>query len=61
MSPNRAAYEIQILKAEMMRFWQDMGVDPAIEALAMQTPADRIYYLVEDELTALRLATKLIE
>lgn len=59
MTPNRAAYEIQILKARMMVFWQDMGVDPAIETLAMQTSADQIYYLVEDELTALRLATEM--
>jgi hypothetical protein len=59
MSPNRAACQIQILKARMMQFWQDMGVGRAIETLATQTPADRVLYLVETELTALRLSTEM--
>jgi len=61
MTPNRAAYEIQIIKARMMQFWQDMGVDTGIETLAMQTPPDQIYYLVEEELLTLKLATEMTD
>lgn len=61
MTPNEAAYRVQLLKAEMMEHWALMGVDPALEGLAMKTPQDRIYYLVEAELTDLRLATELID
>lgn len=61
MVPNEAAHRIQILKAETMEHWDAMGVDPALEALAMKTPQDRMYYLVEEELSRFALATHMID
>jgi hypothetical protein len=59
MGPAQAAYEVQILKAEMMRFWQEMGVDAGIETLSMAVAPERVYFLLEEELTALNLATRI--
>lgn len=61
MTPNQAAYEIQLVQGAVTAFWHDMGVDTAIQTLAMQTPPDQAYYLLPPELTALRLATAIID
>lgn len=61
ITPNHAAYQIQMIKAQKMQFWKDMGVDGDIETLGMQTPPDQIYYLVEEELLTLGLATAMID
>lgn len=61
MTPNQAAYEIQLVQGEVTAFWDDMGVDTKIQTLAMQTPPEQAYYLLPPELTDLRLATAIVD
>ncbi|MBE3640155.1 COG3904 family protein [Mangrovicoccus algicola] len=52
---------IQEGEAEAMRFLQEMGVDPLLRIPALETPADAIYILTEEELTGYDLATALTD
>ncbi len=49
----------QTLTAEVTRFLDEMGVDPAIWLHAMETPPQQLYYLTSEELTRYRLATEI--
>ncbi|MFN3615463.1 MAG: hypothetical protein ACK4WC_13025 [Rubrimonas sp.] len=60
LSAADAARRLQVLKADVYDYWAEMGVDPAIEAIAMRIPPERAYFLLPDELTELRLATAIV-
>ncbi len=57
----RAVSEIQSLQAEILRYTQTMGVDPAVHVHALETPPEDAYFLVEGELTKYSVATKLVD
>lgn len=47
-----AVEDIQMGQAEVMRYLDDMGIDPMLAALAMATPPDEIYVLLPEELVS---------
>jgi len=45
--------------AEIERYLNDMGIDPALWLNALETPPDRLYYFSPQELVALKLVTNM--
>jgi hypothetical protein len=56
-----AMSDAQQTTATITRHLSTLGVDPALWLHALETPPDRLYYLSADELTALKLATALVD
>ncbi len=56
-----AVSDIQRGQGETMEFLIEMGVDPALMIYSLKTPPERIYVLIEEELTETRLATQMID
>ena len=54
-----AMSEAQSMTAQISRYLIDMGVDPEVWLRALETPPDRLSYFSPDELTRLKLATRL--
>lgn len=54
-----AVQGVQAGQAETMTFLNDMDVDPLIMVHALKTPPEEVYFLVEEELTRYRLATRI--
>ncbi|MEY8841276.1 hypothetical protein AB9K41_19785 [Cribrihabitans sp. XS_ASV171] len=56
-----AVSDIQRGQGETMEYLIEMGIDPALMIHSLKTPPERIYVLVEEELTETRLATEMID
>ena len=56
-----AVEDIQTGQGETMAFLMEMGVDPSLMLYSLKTPPEQIYALVEEELTATGIATKIID
>jgi hypothetical protein len=56
-----AMSDAQQTTATVTRHLSTLGVDPALWLHALETPPDRLYYLSADELTALKLATRMVD
>lgn len=52
---------IQFGQGETMEYLVEMGIDPSLMIYSLKTPPEQIYALVEDELSATRMATETIE
>jgi hypothetical protein len=57
----QAVSEIQSIQAEILRYTQDMGVDPAVHVHALETPPADAYFLVEAELTRYSISTRIVD
>jgi hypothetical protein len=49
----------QTMTAEISRYLIGMGIDPEVWLRALETPPDRLSFFSPDELTRLKLATRL--
>jgi hypothetical protein len=49
----------QTMTAEISRYLIEMGIDPEVWLRALETPPDRLSYFSPDDLTRLKLATRL--
>jgi hypothetical protein len=56
-----AVEDIQQNQGRTMVHLIEMGVDPGLMVYSLATPPDEIYVLVEEELMASRLATRLLD
>jgi hypothetical protein len=56
-----AMSDAQTMTAEISRYLIGMGVDPEVWLRALETPPDRLSYFSPEELTGLKLATRLGE
>lgn len=56
-----AMSDAQQTTAAITRHLSTMGVDPALWLHALETPPDKLYYLSAEELTGLKLATRLTD
>lgn len=56
-----AVQGIQHGQGDTLAYLGEMGVDPLVLVHVLKTPPDDIYLLVEDELTAYRLATRVVD
>lgn len=54
-----AMSDAQSMTAEISRYLIEMGVDPEVWLRALETPPDRLSYFSPDDLTRLKLATRL--
>jgi hypothetical protein len=54
-----AMSEAQTMTAEISRYLIEMGIDPEVWLRALETPPDRLSYFSQDDLTRLKLATRL--
>lgn len=54
-----AMSDAQTMTAEISRYLIEMGVDPEVWLRALETPPDRLSYFSPDDLTRLKLATRL--
>lgn len=61
VTTRQAVSEVQQVQSLMLAHTDKMGVDPAVHVHAFATPPERIYYLVEDELTDYAVATELTD
>jgi hypothetical protein len=57
----QAVSEIQSIQAEILRYTQDMGVDPAVHVHALETPPRDAYFLIEDELIKYLVSTRVVD
>jgi hypothetical protein len=51
--------DAQTMTAEISRYLIAMGIDAEVWLRALETPPDRLSYFSADELTRLKLATRL--
>jgi len=56
-----AMADAQATTARISRYLDTMGIAPALWMHALETPPERLYYFSPDELTDLKLVTKLVE
>jgi hypothetical protein len=56
-----AMSDAQTMTAEISRYLIAMGIDPEVWIRALETPPDRLSYFSPDDLTRLKLATRLSE
>jgi len=49
----------QRVSAEVQRYLLDMGIDPQVWIHAMETPKEELFYFTPDEMTGLKLATRI--
>lgn len=56
-----AVEDIQISQGETLQFLIDMGIDPSLMIYSLNTPPEQIYTLVEEELTATKIALEVID
>ena len=54
-----AMSEAQSMTAEISRYLIEMGIDPEVWLRALETPPDRLSYFSPEDLTRLKLATRL--
>jgi len=60
--PSREALiDVQTVQGEVIAYTDEMGVDPLVHVHALQTPPEMAYYLIEDELSDYRVATRVID
>ena len=52
--------EAQRISAENQRLLVEMGIDPELWIIAMETPKEQLHFLTTEELTHLRLATAMV-
>lgn len=55
-----AVEDIQRSQAEVIGYFDEMGIDPLLMRHSLATPPDEIYILVEDELTTYGIATEIL-
>ena len=55
------AYTVQATQAKVMSFIAEMGVDPLVLSHAMATPPEDIYYLLPEQITDYKVATRMLE
>lgn len=56
-----AMSDAQTMTAEISRYLIAMGIDPEVWIRALETPPDRLSYFSPEDLTRLKLATRLIQ
>ncbi len=60
LSARDAVRQLQVLKADVLDYWSEMNIDPAIEVVAMRIPPEQAYFLLPEELTHFRLSTRMV-